>query len=233
MANLPDSRRIEIAEVFRRVQAEMIAHLSISNLVEHTITQGTLAEQEWIRLFNSYLPSRYRSASGFVINADGRRSRQIDLIVFETFSSPQLFPRDAVPHVAVESVYAVFEIKSQMDGNTIRDAGKKIASVRQLRSDPTRPILGGVLAPMWLWSRDGLRSSLTRNLEELPHLHSVEIGCALKSGSFEFTDHLVVSRPEESLMFFLLRLVERLDALGPVPRVDLMRYARGVRSFEW
>lgn len=233
MARMPDTRRIDISEIFSRVQSEMIAHLSICNLVEHTITQGTSAEQEWIRLFDLYLPARYRSATGFVINADGRRSRQLDLIVFETFSSPQLFPRDAVPHVPVESVYATFEIKSKMDGNTIQDAGRKAASVRQLRSDPSRPILGGLLAPKCLWSRELFSSCLARNLDELPYLHNVDIGCALKQGSFEFTDHLVVSRPEEALIFFLLRLVERLDALGPVPRVDLMRYARGVRSFEW
>ena len=66
MSRNPDSGQIDLAEVFRRVQTEMVAHLSVSNLFEHGITQGSASEQDWIRLFDLYLPNaiaRPRSSS--------------------------------------------------------------------------------------------------------------------------------------------------------------------------
>jgi hypothetical protein len=41
-----------------------------------------------------------------------------------------------------------------------------------------------------------------------------------------------VSSPEESLIFFVLRLLERLRAMGPAPAIDLMQYARSLQSFK-
>lgn len=233
MSRNPDTRKIDLANVFLRVQKEMLSHLSVSNLLEHSATHGAESEQEWIRLFDLYLPTRFRSAPCFVINSDGRRSRQIDLAIFDTFSSPQLFARHTALYIPIESVYATFEIKSNLNVETLSDAGKKAASVRQLRSDPSRPILAGVLAPTSVWVPRFFSAKLARNLDQLPHLHNIDLGCALQRGSFEFSDHLTVSPPHEALIFFLLRLADRLDALGPPPRLDLMRYARGIRSFEW
>jgi hypothetical protein len=38
-------------------------------------------------------------------------------------------------------------------------------------------------------------------------------------------------QPGESLIFFVLRLIERLRAMGPAPAADLMQYTRSLRSF--
>ncbi len=167
----------------------------------------------------------------FVVNADGVRSRQIDLAIFDTFSSPQLFPRGSALYVPVESVYATFEVKSLLSGQTLEYAGAKAASVRELR-ESGRPILAGILAPTSRWLPRLFASTLASRLEKLPELHRIDLGCALDCASFETADRLMVSEGDETLIFFLMRLVERLDALGPAPRVDLMRYARGVRSFQ-
>jgi hypothetical protein len=40
-----------------------------------------------------------------------------------------------------------------------------------------------------------------------------------------------VSTPDESLIFFILRLLERLREMGPAPAADLMEYGRSLRSF--
>jgi hypothetical protein len=50
-------------------------------MFEHATAAGAATEQQWLALFQRYLPQRYRCAGGFVIDALGRRSRQIDLIV--------------------------------------------------------------------------------------------------------------------------------------------------------
>lgn len=69
MSRKPDSGKIDLAEVFRRVQTEMMAHLSVSNLHEHGITQGAALEQDWMQLFELCLPERCRCSPVFV---DGR-----------------------------------------------------------------------------------------------------------------------------------------------------------------
>jgi len=43
--------------------------------------------------------------------------------------------------------------------------------------------------------------------------------------------HFSTSTPDESLIFFILRLMERLRAMGTAPAADLMEYGRSLRSF--
>jgi len=231
MSRTPDSGQIDLIEVFARVQTEMLAHLSVGSLFEHGCTQGSATEHDWIQLFDLYLPKRYRTAPVFVVNADGQRSRQIDLAVFDNLSSPLLFPRHSALYVPIESVYAVFEVKSILTAPSLRDAGEKAASVRQLRSDDSRWIIAGILTATSQWLPRKFGTTLGRNLAKLPELRKIDLGCALDRASFEDRQRLVLSQPAEALLFFLLRLVDRLDALGPAPRTDLMRYARGIASF--
>jgi hypothetical protein len=40
-----------------------------------------------------------------------------------------------------------------------------------------------------------------------------------------------LSTPGEALIFFMIRLIERLRAYGSAPAVDLMEYGRGLESF--
>src|SRR6266542_1167016 len=74
-----DSGQIDLAQVFRRIQTRMLADLSIAGLLEHASTNGAATEHHWLTLFSNYLPTRYRATSAFIINASGRRSRQIDI----------------------------------------------------------------------------------------------------------------------------------------------------------
>jgi hypothetical protein len=231
MSRLADSGKLDLAEVFRRVQAEMTAHLAVSGLFEHAITHGSASEQDWIKLFELFLPKRFTTAPVFVVNSDGSRSRQIDLAVFDNHSSPLMFPHQSGLHVPVESVFAAFEVKSILTSISLRDAGVKAASVRELRSNKARPILAGVLCTTTKWPLTEDSSVLRHFLKALPAHHGIDLGCVLDHASFEFQRRLIVSEPDEALIFFLLRLVHRLDKLGPAPRVDVMRYARGVKSF--
>src|SRR5690349_6591313 len=119
---------INLREVFHRVQEQMLANMEVSAVFEHPLSCGLASEKHWINLFNRYLPQRYRATSGFVVDADGQRSRQIDLVVYDRFYSPLLFHDDSEPHIPAESVYAVFEVKRQLSAKLIGDAGCKAAS---------------------------------------------------------------------------------------------------------
>ena len=247
MARKPDSGRLALADVFLRVQQEMLAQLAVGGLFEHASAAGAASEHHWVELFNRFLPQRYRSAPAFVLDHAGRRSRQIDIAIFDNLYSPLLFPHGAGIHIPAESVYAVFEVKPTFSCQWLRDAAVKAASVRSLArtSVPViahgkprsriapRPILAGLLATTSVWNPE----TFAENLIPALHDYSLDLGCSLQHGSFELTrtprrklPRIRVSDPSESLIFFMLRLLDRLRAMGTAPAADLTRYARGLKS---
>jgi hypothetical protein len=219
-----DSAQIDLCEVFRRVQQEMLAQLSVGQLFEHGSSQGAATERHWRELFERYLPQRYRAAPAFVIDRHGHRSRQIDLAIFDNLSSPQLFPHAAGAHIPAESVYAIFEIKPIFSKQWLRDAGEKAASVRALHGASPK-LLSGLLATSSVWNPATFQVNLSRALSSLPHAHRIDIGCSLQHGSFEHCrGTLKISRPDESLIFFVLHLLDRLRAIGPARPAKMSDY---------
>jgi hypothetical protein len=241
MPRSPDSRRIDLGEVFRRAQQEMQAQLCAVRLIEHAPTAGAASEHKWRQLFGRYLPQRYRAAPAFVIDSLGRRSRQIDLVVFDSFYTPALFPHDLGLHVPAESVYAVFEIKTTLSRASIREATAIAGTVRDLRRtsvpinsagrmrSPIAPprILAGLLAANSVWSAETIAQNLRSILLETPACEGLDLGCSLEHGAFERLARAVrVSTSDQSLVFFMFRLLDRLRAMGTAPAMDYAEYWR-------
>ena len=89
---------------------------------------------------------------------------------------------------------------------------------------PLFPILAGIVAPKSSWA-DGLGEHFLKHLpaEESEQL---DCGCALDDGAFDsFDGKLKVVRSEGSLIYFLFRLLSRLQSLGTVPAIDWEAYA--------
>ncbi|MGD0015239.1 MAG: DUF6602 domain-containing protein [Bryobacteraceae bacterium] len=310
MGRYADSGHVDLVGIFHQVQREMLSHLAVGELFEHPTVCGAVTERHWLDLFDRHLPERYRAASAFIVDADGRRSRQIDIAIFDRLYSPLLFPDASGLHIPAESVYAVFEVKQDLNVRLIRDAGRKAASVRRLRRtsvpviaggslhDAIRPhrILAGILALRSGWPTRFHRR-LPAALALLSPDESLDLGCALRDGAFEVlsddapaavlgslggadlqvragsrtkrasgsqlsarlvgrtsrsasrppgrlparsyslaTTHkpeaVHFSTPDESLVFFMLRLLTRLRALGTAPAADLMAYADCLKSFK-
>jgi hypothetical protein len=249
MPRRPDSGQIDLTEVFRRVQQEMLAQLAVGRLFEHASAAGAATEHHWLELFDRYLPKRYRATPAFVIDSEGRRSRQVDIAIFDNLYSPLLFPHASGFHIPAESVYAVFEVKPTFSRQWLQDATDKAASVRDLRRSsvpviaggakrsPIRPqpILAGLLATGSVWNPRTFAPNLRRALASLDY--PLDLGCSLDHGAFEYnrslriSHRLRISHKDESLIFFIIRLLERLRAMGTAPAADLMLYARSLRSF--
>jgi hypothetical protein len=346
MSRLPDSGQLDLSDVFLKVQQEMLAQMAVGGLFEHPSAAGTATERHWIELFNRYLPQRYRSAPAFVIDSKGRRSRQIDIAIFDNLYAPLLFPHSSGLHIAAESVYAVFEVKPTISRQLIRNAGEKAASVRALyrtsvpviaggtrrSAIPLSPILGGILATGCGWDPEAfdenVRDALGALSTDPSNDEHLDLGCSLGHGAFETqpfearplgrarpanlearpsgrarpailearpsrralssrtaqdrearptnvgpgnlagkptlqpaffsllpmrgrqslpasrlssrlssattqpSEHIRVSIPDESLIFFILRLLERLRDMGTAPAADLMEYGRSLKSFQ-
>ncbi len=242
-------RGVQLGDIFPRVQEGMLSQFALGKVFEHSTSKGMATEKEWLGFFQRHLPKRYSAASAFVIGADGRRSRQIDIAIYDNLYSPVLFPHEEGIHIPAESVYAVFEVKQVMSPAFVRDAARKAASVRVLRrtSAPFRSgsmmckakephrILAGILTMRASWKKSFNLGAL-RLVKTLGPEERLDFGCALVSGAFEVLPmgdgyKMLFGQPEESLVFFFIRLMERLRKIGTAPSPDLMRYARELRSF--
>ena len=223
--------------MFLHIQNEMLTSLSVRKLLEHPTVCGAATEHHWIDLFNRYLPARYSASSAFIVDADGNRSRQIDIAIYDRTYSPLLFSHPNGLHIPAESVYAVFEVKQLLNQKLMNDAAGKAESVRRLRRTsapfpgakrPPKPprILAGILALNSCWNHRFTRR-LPQMLSRLTGDRTLDLGCALELGAFELnSDKIELSTPQESLIFLMLRLIERLRAQGTAPAADLSAYAR-------
>ena len=227
-----------LSQLFKAKQAEMAAKLLASQEMDHPSAKGNASEENWRELLRSYLPARYAVEGGFVIDADGMESQQIDLIIFDRQYSPLLFESGGVLYVPAECVYGVFEVKQFLNKQHVKYAAEKVASVRRLRRtsvsivhaggefSPREPprIVGGILCTGSVW-RPALGEPLLEALTGLGEEHLLDIGCALQDGVF-VTDrrggHVKTtdSQDDLSLVFFIFWLLDLLQRMGTVPAID-------------
>lgn len=235
----------DIRSLFASLQAEMRASLlTARGNVGHPSTQGGAVEEAWLRFLGNYLPRRYEVASAFVLDAWGRISEQIDVVIFDRQYSPFLLKSNGVVYVPAESVYGVLEVKPRLTSHAISYAGAKIASVRRLLRTsapvphaggvfpPRAPfeILGGLVADQSGWVEpfgQHFQRAMKRSVPE----SRVDLCCVLDGGSAlarveggQVTLQ-TVSRAH-ALVFFVLKLLELLQSRGTVPAMDIAAYSR-------
>lgn len=219
------------------------------DLIGHSGAKGIVSESEWCKTISSFLPNRYEVTKAMIIDAAGATSDEIDLVIYDRHHSPLLFEQEDFRYIPAESVYAVFEVKQELDRGNIEYAIEKARSVRKLRRTSAPfvnaggevearalfRITAGILATSSPWSPP-LGSSLEEALHCPDEDGRLELGCSIADGSFEATYSdsgdatLERSKPEASLMFFLLRLFEHLRQMGTVPAIDLRQYGRSLEQ---
>ena len=233
-----------LREAFAKVQSNLRGQMALaSQSISHAGTMGSVNEEHWLSIFRSYLPNRYDVATGIVIDSRGNRSDQIDVVVFDRHFTPTLLDQKNHRYIPAEAVYAMFECKPTIDKAYIEYAEAKAKSVRRMHRtsvsiahaggvyEPKEPfrILAGLLAPRTDWV-DGLGDSFRRNLST-EAMSMLDCGCALEHGTFDLHDGELLVVPEQgALMYFLFRLLSRLQSLGTVAAIDWAAYGRIIRA---
>jgi hypothetical protein len=243
MADKPNT--VDLREIFLGLQKEMIASLSLSRqVIPHPGTKGAASELQWLTMLNNYLPERYFVDSAFVLDCDGRLSDQIDVVIYDRQYSPFLFNQNFVKYIPAESVYAVLEVRQEIDLDNVRYASEKVGSVRKLRrttvpiphaagvheaKEPS-PILGGLLTLGSSW-KPPLGEAFIQSITSLGEQDRLDIGCALDAGGFVVRyegdgPKIQTSSAQTSLISFFLWLVSALRSVGTVPALDVSEYGR-------
>lgn len=237
---------VDIKQLFTGLQGRLVADLESARAgIAHPGDKGSVSEADWRRMLTTHLPERYSVAKATVIDSQGNSSDSIDIVIFDRVYTYLLMERDGIVFVPAEAVYAVLEVKQDISKEHIVYAGAKAASVRRLMrtsgatvdirgATPTKlpiPILAGLLALGSSWNPPFGDSAISA-LAELDASQFLDICCAARDGSLEVTrlpDGSIqksASPAGSSLLFLLLALVRRLQAVGTVAPIDLNAYSR-------
>jgi len=247
--------RFDLPDAFLKRQAKLAGDLGVADIAGHPGTKGHDSELNWLRMLKGILPKRYGVSQAFVVDSQGGQSEQIDVVIHDRHFSPLLFEVGGAKYIPAESVYAAFEVKQQIDKPSLEYGERKLASVRRLyrtsvdiphaggRFDPVAPrrIIGGFLARRSRWNPP-LGKTFEQCLAALDLegseavAHGIDIGCALEHGAFSVSREplnprigkLEVSAPEVALIFFVMRLLRQLQAIGSAPAIDYDEYLKAI-----
>ena len=126
----------------------------------------------------------------------------MDIVIYDNWFTPLIFNQNGFFYIPAEGVYAVFEVKPDIQGSIgdksyIEYAGEKIASVRVLKREatnfinvgtkyPPRPltkIVGGILCSTNSFTHQN-NDTIAKHLQTLYNLKSIDLGCIADYGSF-------------------------------------------------
>ena len=187
-----------------------------------------------------YLPDRYTVAKAIIIDSTGATSDSIDVVVFDRQYTPTLLDNKKHRYVPAEAVYAVFECKPTISKAYLEYAADKAATVRRMHRTsvviphaggvyPPKPqidLVSGILALNVEWA-DGFGEAFQRNHATCQGDRRLDCGLAVSGASFDTFDGGYTLGPKENaLVFFIFRLLKRLQSVGTVPAVDWSAYAK-------
>lgn len=248
---------VNLKKIYAGMQQEMLGKLQVGAMsFVHPGTMGDNSEANWIEWFKNYLPKRYKVAKGIIIDSTGNQSDQIDLVIYDAQYSYLVFNQGDSKLIPAESVYAVFEVKQDLNKDHIEYAGEKAISVRSLHRTsapikyaggeyppkPLHEILAGVLTTRSSWS-EPIASNTVKYIKERSYKEHLDFVCSISNNTFVVENNTFVSEydPErtpiirfcekdESLVFLLLNLLRRLQDIGTVPAIDYSKYAEKIDS---
>jgi hypothetical protein len=112
--------------------AQTQERLSLARVIDHPGESGRAREEAIRQHIQEFLPGGLRLETGFVVDALGGQSRQIDLILYYGDYYP-VFRVNGLPLVPVEAVIAVFEVKANVGSRAVlADCYEVLASVKRL-----------------------------------------------------------------------------------------------------
>jgi Domain of unknown function (DUF6602) len=226
--------KIDLKMLFEGMQKQMVAQLNSNReFIEHPGSKGNSLENAWIEWLQKYLPNKYSIDKAIVIDSEGNTSDQIDIIIYDNLYTPFVFSQNGFHYIPAEGVYAVFEVKPDIQGTAvgksyIQYAAEKIESVRKLKRTsaeminsgkkfPPRPltkIIGGLLTSTNSFTKKN-NTTIDRNICSQTGLKGIDIGCIADYGSF-YIDYNGTENSDESdlekriLDYYLSRTIKNI-----------------------
>lgn len=105
----------------------------LNAVIPHNTTKGNENEESVRSIIRSFIPDRYRVGSGIIIDSFGGRSRQVDIVIYDSYTYPTIFGVSSIALFPVETVIAAIEIKTYFDNAKLLEVIENCTSIRKLR----------------------------------------------------------------------------------------------------
>lgn len=212
--------KIDLKQLFQGLQSQMTSQLNTNReFILHPGSKGDSLENAWIEWLQKYLPNRYSVDKAIVIDHEGNTSHQIDIVIYDNWFTPFIFSQNGFHYIPAEGVYAVFEVKPDIQGSVegksyIEYAAEKIESVRVLKRTSTNiidvgekrnpraltKIIGGILTSTNSFTHTN-NNTIEKHLKEQKGFKSIDIGCIADYGCFYIDyngeEDIRLKKPEE------------------------------------
>ena len=125
---------MDLEKIFDITSKKMILEWSqIRESLSQSGEKGTSLENGFHSFLKNYIPNSLGICKGEIIDSAGNSSKQLDTIIFDNAKTIKLFASEDIRVVPVECVYAVIEIKSNIDSEkTIDKIFENMLSVKNL-----------------------------------------------------------------------------------------------------
>lgn len=230
-----------LRSAFAAEQEVLSTQLKLSSeSITHDGILGDVNEKYFIEVLRKYLPKRYAIDNAIIIDSNGSTSHQIDIVIYDPQYTPTLLDQHNHRFIPAESVYAVFEVKPTINKRYLEYAAEKAESVRALErtsvpithvgGQPVAkelfPIVSGIVATSIDWTEGFSSQAFIQSHGALTDTKVLNCGLSVGGGCFDlFEGKLHVGPTNNSLSFFIFRLLQKLNGLGTVPAVDWNKYA--------
>jgi len=109
-------KKISIPTYWESIRKSIEAKFSLAKTFLNHPIQGHAAEEFFRGLIKDHIPSRYIVDSGFVVDSNGNRSANMDIVIADTHNIPLLCSEPSLKIFPVESVCAVIEVTTAPTG---------------------------------------------------------------------------------------------------------------------
>jgi hypothetical protein len=121
-----------VNEILQSLNREVINQLDLAASIKHPGESGRAREQVIANYLRRLVPKEFGIDTGFVFDAQGTISRQIDVVIYRTGYHP-VFEIGGIKHFMIECVVAVLENKASIGSrDKLESAIENIASVKAL-----------------------------------------------------------------------------------------------------
>jgi len=122
----------QIKHIIQAQIDQLVQLAEVAGGIKHKPTVGALREEYIIEFIKKLIPDSVNITSGFIVDAYGHISPQLDLIVTKKSALPLMGMKEGLSVVPVESALLVAEIKSTLDITALRQVEKQNESISSM-----------------------------------------------------------------------------------------------------
>jgi len=124
-----------LQKIFRGLSQKLQADFKLlSSQLSQSLSTGEAREFVLKELLRQYLPDKFGAEKGIIISSVENElpSKQIDIIIYDKLNTPVLYSAENLRIFPIEGVYAVIEVKSNLNSKTLKSAVENVRSVKKM-----------------------------------------------------------------------------------------------------